>query len=161
MRSVIFICTGNMCRSPMAEGILKSKLKALGRADISVTSMGIHAPQNEKASPDGIAVCAENNIDIAAHRSRPLHFDELKAADLIFTMETFHSDFIRTFVPQIGEKLCLFSVWPAQGDGKKERGIPDPIGGNRNDYRKTFQLIDSHMDRVMPFLLAECTKTGC
>jgi glycine hydroxymethyltransferase len=159
--SVIFVCTGNMCRSPMAEGILKSKLKEIGRDDIAVSSMGIHAPAGEKASPDGIAVCAENSIDISTHQTRPLLFDELKSADLVFTMEGFQSDFIRTFFPQIADKLFLFAAWPSEGKEKKAQFIPDPIGGNRNDYRRTFQLITSHVDRIMPFLLAEFALTGC
>ena len=139
----------------MAEGILKSKLKEMGRSDIAVSSMGIHAPEGQKASADGVAVCAEKNIDISAHETRPLHFDELKSADLVLVMESFQSDFIRTFVPQIAEKLYLFSVWPGSDNNKKGAFIPDPIGGSRGDYQKAFSLINSHVDRILPFLLAE------
>ena len=144
----------------MAEGILRGKLKEIGRTDIAVSSMGIHAPRGEKASPDGIAVCAENSIDISAHQTRPLLFDELKAADLVFTMESFQSDFIRTFLPQVVDKLFLFAAWPAAEKGRRDHFIPDPIGGNRNDYRKTYRLITSHVERILPFLLAEFVPTN-
>lgn len=112
MYNVIFVCTGNMCRSPMAEGILKSKLAGLGRAGIAVASMGIHAPQHRNASPEAVAACAGEGVDISRHVSRQLVFDELKAADFIFVMESFHRDYIRTFVPQAADRIRLLASWP-------------------------------------------------
>jgi protein-tyrosine-phosphatase len=153
VHTIIFICTGNMCRSPMAEGILRSKLTELGRNDVAVSSMGIHAPRHQKASPDSIVACAEYDVDISEHISRQLVFDELQAADFIFVMENFHREYIRTFVPQASDRLFLLDGWP--GNGKNAHGIPDPIGGKPKDYQRTFALISSHIDRILPFLLAE------
>jgi protein-tyrosine-phosphatase len=68
-------------------------------------------------------------------------------------METYQRDFIRTFVPQVAENLFLLGAWP--GKEKKEHNIPDPIGGTLKDYKKTFDLLSSHIDRIMPYLLAE------
>jgi len=151
--SVVMICTGNLCRSPMAEGIMRRKAGLLGRADIIVSSMGIHARENQNATSDAILVCKENMVDIAGHQSRPLVFEELRGADVIFVMEPFHGHFIRTFVPQAAEKPGLLAVWPAKD--KKEQSVPDPINRKQNEYRKTYKLIESHIDRIMPFLLAE------
>jgi protein-tyrosine-phosphatase len=151
--SVVFICTGNMCRSPMAEGILKKRLAEIGRTDITVSSMGIHAPQGQKASADAVAVSAQHGIDLSEHGSRQLIFDELKTADFIFVMEKYHKEFIRTFVPQIEEKIGLLGAWP--GKEKKEHGIPDPIGGKLKEYEKTYETLNRQIERMLPFLLAE------
>jgi protein-tyrosine-phosphatase len=152
------ICTGNLCRSPMAEGILKRKVALQNRTDIRVSSMGIHARENQNATSDAILVCREHLIDISGHQSRPLVFDELRGADIIFVMEKFHSNFIRTFVPQAAEKLALLALWPAKDS--KESAVPDPINGKTKEYRKIFKLIESHIDRIMPFLLAEFVPNG-
>ena len=137
----------------MAEGIMKNRIAGIGRTDIAVSSMGIHAPQDATASKDAVVVCSEHGIDIAGHKSRPLVFDELKTADFLFVMESYHRDFIRTFVPQVAGNLFLMGSWP--GKEKKEHNIPDPIGGTHKDYLKTFNLLASHVDRILPFLLAE------
>jgi protein-tyrosine phosphatase len=153
LHSVIMVCTGNLCRSPMAEGILKRKVALMNRNDIKVSSMGIHARENQNATSNAIEVCRENLIDITGHQSRPLVFEELRAADIVFVMEKFHNNFIRTFVPQAAEKVALLAGWPSMDS--KEHSVPDPINGKINEYRKTFKLIEFHIDRVMPFLLAE------
>ncbi|MCU0609483.1 MAG: hypothetical protein MUF22_06940 [Chitinispirillaceae bacterium] len=139
----------------MAEGILRHRLHGIGRNDITVSSMGIHGQDGKSATNEGVAVCAENSIDISGHLARPLHFDELKSAGLIFVMEPVQKEYIRTFVPSIEERLSLFAVWPAEPQNKKSSTIPDPVGGSLADYRKTFTLISSHMERILPFLLAQ------
>jgi protein-tyrosine-phosphatase len=137
----------------MAEAILKARVNEAGRDDITVSSMGIHAPKDQKASAEAVTVCAHHGIDLSSHTSRQLVFDELRTADFIFTMERYHKEYIRTFVPQTGEKLSLLASWP--GKEKKDHGIPDPIGGTIADYEKSYKLIESQVDRILPFLLAE------
>ncbi|MBN2037006.1 MAG: hypothetical protein JW768_09720 [Chitinispirillaceae bacterium] len=136
----------------MAEGILKQRLAECGRNDMAVSSMGIHAPKEQKASADAVVVCSRHTIDISQHLSRQLVFDELKNADFIFAMERYHKDFIRTFVPQVQDKLALLGAWP--GKEKKEHDISDPMGGGLKEYEKSFERIASQIDRIMPFLLA-------
>jgi protein-tyrosine-phosphatase len=137
----------------MAEGILKNKVASLGRTDFKITSMGIHAREKQTATSFAIIVCKEHQIDISGHLSRGLVFDELREADIIFVMEKFQLNFITTFVPQAAEKLALLALWPAKES--KEHAVPDPINTGIREYRKTFTLIESHIDRIMPYLLAE------
>jgi protein-tyrosine-phosphatase len=137
----------------MAEGILKKKCAEMGRTDIAVSSMGIHAPLGQKASADGAAVCARHGVDLSGHLSRQMVFDELKSADFIFVMENYHREYIRTFVPHLEGTVALLTVWP--GKEKKDHGIPDPIGGTIKNYEKTWEILSVHIERIFPFLLAD------
>ncbi len=137
----------------MAEGILKARLHDLGRNGISVSSMGIHAPEGCRASPNAVAVCAEHTIDLAGHRSRQLAYDELKTADFIFVMEHFQREYLSTFVPRASDRTFLLAAWPGTENGR--RSIPDPVGGTADEYRKIFGLIAGHIERILPFILAE------
>lgn len=135
----------------MAEGILKSRLKELGREDIVASSMGTHGMRGEEATGYAVTICAEHSIDISAHRSRPLIPEELKTADLIFTMEPVQKDYIHFFFPQVSDRTFLFGSWP---DKETKKGmIKDPVGGTYDQYNKTFKIISDHVDRTLPIIL--------
>jgi len=151
--SIIFICTANMCRSPMAEGILKHRLSELAREDILVSSMGTHAVEGNPATELAINVCRQNNIDISSHKSRHLIAEELAKSDLIFVMEPIHKEFLHVFFPQVYQQTFLLGCWP----GKESRKgiIKDPVGGEFEIYQKAFQSLKNHIDRIIPFILAK------
>ncbi len=142
-----------MCRSPIAEGILKNKLSALTRGDILVSSMGIHGIEGKPATEMAVDVCRQNNIDISTHRSRPLIAEELAKGDLIFVMEPVHKEFLHLFFPRVVQQTFLLGCWP----GKENRKgiIKDPVGGKFDTYRKTFQTMQYHVERIIPFILAK------
>jgi protein-tyrosine-phosphatase len=151
MIEIIFVCTGNICRSPMAEGLLNHKWHLAGRDDLLVSSMGTHGLDNHPATEPAQQVCLENGFDISSHRSRPLAGEDLQSSDLIFCMEPIHTEFIGTFFPWYRNRVFLLGAWP----GKKTRKspVPDPMGGEIELYRKIFKLIDGHMERILPKLL--------
>jgi len=155
--SIIFICTANMCRSPIAEGILKHRLSELAREDILVSSMGTHGIDGNSATELAIEVCRQNNIDISSHKSRHLISEELAGSDLIFVMEPIHKEFLRVFFPQVYQQTFLLGCWP----GKESRKgiIKDPVGGKSDIYQKVFQSLSFHINRIIPFILARFPRT--
>jgi len=151
MAAIIFICNANMCRSPMAEGILKKRFLQNGFSHVDVASMGIHAQEGNSATEFAITVCREASIDIETHRSRPLDPDELKKSHLIFTMESIQVDFIDLFFPQVSDRIFMLGTWPERK--RKKADIPDPVGRSINAYRKTFQHLEERIGFLMPDLL--------
>ncbi|MFP4416216.1 MAG: hypothetical protein ACLFSB_02995 [Chitinispirillaceae bacterium] len=151
MLLVVFVCTGNICRSPMAEGILRYRWGQEKRDDLRVSSMGIHGLDLQPPSKLSAQLCAEHGIDISSHRSRPLVFDELNEADFIFTMDFVQQEFIQMFFPALRQKVYLLGAWPDK-PGRKNV-IKDPIGGSAKVYQKTFESISYHIQRILPELL--------
>ncbi|HDI59513.1 MAG TPA: low molecular weight protein arginine phosphatase, partial [Desulfobacteraceae bacterium] len=152
MPRIVFVCTGNICRSPMAEGILRARWREAGRTGLVVSSMGTHGLDHFPAEPLARQVCRENGVDIEAHRSRSLVGDELRTADLVLCMEPAQRRFVQTFFPWIKERIGLLAAWPEKGRG--DSVIADPMGADVSVFREVFGRIDNHLERILPKLLA-------
>ncbi|UCD31898.1 MAG: hypothetical protein JSW04_02335 [Desulfobacterales bacterium] len=151
MQKITFVCTGNICRSPMAEGILKHQYKEMGRNDLMVSSMGIHGLTGSPAVDYAQDVCEELGIDISSHVARPIIGEELQEADLILCMEPVHTKFLQTFFPWHRNKIFLLGAWPK--NKARKSSIQDPMGGSIQDFRRIFNIIQGHIDRILPLLL--------
>lgn len=151
MLKIIFVCTGNICRSPMAEGILRHRCKEMGRNDLVVSSMGIHGLTDSPAVDYAQDACEEEGIDISFHIARPIIGEELQGADLILCMEPIHTKFLQTFFPWQRNKIYLLGAWPKEKARKS--AIQDPMGGPIEDFRRAFNIIQNHIDRILPLLL--------
>lgn len=129
--NVIFVCTGNTCRSPMAEYYLKSK----NLNNINVSSRGFSS--SEPANPNSIAVMQEYGIDISAHISQSITVDEIKTADAIICMTESHKQLLITACGKNTKILVLGN------------GIPDPFGCDIDTYRKCRDQIFLGIDNLI------------
>ena len=147
IRSVLFVCTGNSCRSVIAEGFFKKMLKGLGR-EINVSSAGTSAfPMG--ATDETLKVLAEEGVDMKAHRSRCVTKPMLEEADVIFVMQSAHRDFLNAMLPHISAKIFLLSdFYPEQEKVRREGGIPDPIGRGFSFYKTTAAMIRKCLEAV-------------
>jgi len=150
MLNIVFVCTGNICRSPMAEGFLRHKWLEIERRDLNVSSMGTHGLDNAPPTEYAQAVCMEHGFDISFHRSRFLVGDELQKAELIFCMEPAHKQFVQTFFPWHRDRVFLLGAWPEKETRKSS--IPDPMGRDYEYYQRIFGMIRDHIERIIPLL---------
>lgn len=135
---IVFVCTGNTCRSPMAEAILASK----EIEGVEVRSAGVFAG-NSPISPNAGAVLEEQGIEFD-HTSRPLSTEELEWADIILTMTLSHKQLIRQQHAQVSGKLFTLKEYVT---GSAE-DVSDPYGGSYSVYQQTFSELQELIDRL-------------
>lgn len=132
MKTILFVCTGNTCRSPMAVGLVK---KALGkRRNIKIKSAGVIAPNGLHASGNAIGVMEELDVDISRHRTQPLTKALIAEADLVFVMTQIHKLEVINLLERPGKEVYLIREF----DPKAHQGnldVPDPIGKPISIYR--------------------------
>lgn len=134
---LLFVCTGNTCRSPMAEGIYNAKAVPLGLT--AAESAGILAIPGDPATPHAITAAAGYGADISAHRARPVTAELLASCDLVLCMTPSHLTALRAQFPDYASKYRLLDA----------HSIPDPYGGDLACYRRTAAAIDA---AIAPYL---------
>jgi len=149
---VLFVCTGNSCRSPMAEGILKDLLEKEGVEDVVVESAGTMAPSGMSPTNFAVLTMVEMGIDISSHKAQPLTEAMVKEADLILVMERVHQHFIEHFLPSARDKVFLLKTFGKE-DVEGNMEIDDPIGGDLDFYRMCGQILKREIERILPLIL--------
>ena len=148
-RRIVFVCTGNTCRSPMAEGLFKRRLAdrlgcgvdELPDRGFVIASAGIAAGSGDAAAPESAAAMREYGVDLTAHRSRPATADLIARADDVIVMTRSHLLTVAGKYPVLGGALRL--LCGSAGD------LDDPIGAGADVYRACATTIRHHVDRLI------------
>jgi glycine hydroxymethyltransferase len=148
MKTILFVCTGNICRSPMAEGLFRHAVR--GR-DFKVLSAGVGAVDGQPASDHAVRALKDINIDISKHRSRHLTAELVQQADYIFGMTHSHVDAITLLYPQAAEKTFLLREFDETLDAY-ENDISDPIGGSYEVYLNCRDQIEQGIASMLNFI---------
>ncbi len=149
MKTVLFVCTGNVCRSPMAEGLFEHAVR--GRGAYRVLSAGVGAVDGQPASEYAVRALRELGLDISPHRSRHLTADVVAQANYIFGMTHSHVDAIMLLYPQAAEKTFLLREFDETLDAF-ENDISDPIGGSYEVYRNCRDQIEQGIASMLKFI---------
>ncbi|MBI3990811.1 MAG: threonylcarbamoyl-AMP synthase [Candidatus Omnitrophica bacterium] len=149
IKNILLVCTGNSCRSVMAEGLFKALLK--DRIDCTFTSAGIFAIPGLPPTQGAEIVMREIGVDVSRHRSRLLNLDMVAKADLILAMTEMHKEHIEQTYPEYKHKVFLISEY---GNLQKPGfvDIPDPVGKPLEVYEECLRILREHVERVVKLL---------
>jgi RpiB/LacA/LacB family sugar-phosphate isomerase len=149
MKTILFICTGNVCRSPMAEALFRRATE--GRGDFRVLSAGLGAVDGQPPTQHSVSAMRELGVDISAQRSRALTVNLLQQADYIFGMTHSHVDTVGLLYPAAAEKTFLLREFDESLD-PFEKDISDPIGGSYEVYVGCREQIEQGIASLLKFM---------
>ena len=148
---ILFVCSGNTCRSPLAAAIMNARLaKAAPPTTVSAESAGTSAWDGAPASEGSYLIALERGLDLSAHRARMLTSDIVQRADLVLAMSPAHAD----RATSLGGARKTFTLTEFAGDVDGDPEISDPMGGDVADYRATADRLESLIARVVERLHA-------
>ena len=148
---ILFVCTGNTCRSPMAEGALRSLLEQERPGKFEVVSAGTIGASGYPATMYAVEAAKIRGGDISNHQSQPLTSQLVESVDLIFGMTSSHVAEVLRLADDAQGKTYLFKNFP--DTNRHGEGVDDPIGQSLERYNETFLEISEYLDRQLDYIV--------
>lgn len=156
LKTILFVCTANICRSPMAAGIMRHRLAAQGLTDrVRVLSAGVWAEEGYGASMNAIIVLGQRSIDLTDHASQRVTPTLLNEAAIILVMEEAHRRSLFYLAPQHLSKIYLLTE---MAGGHED--VADPYGGPLQDYGETADYLEQLIEIGLPNILKRLQVQG-
>jgi protein-tyrosine-phosphatase len=153
-KHVLFVCTGNTCRSPMAEALLRHAVS--GRDDFFVSSAGVAASKSTSASPETLAVLKKRGVALDGFKSRPVSASVLSAASHVFAMTEGHLAALEARFPEHADKFFLLREFSGITDKRNGIDVPDPIGMGLPAYEEVAKVFEAAIPSIIAYVDAEC-----
>jgi protein-tyrosine-phosphatase len=148
---ILFVCTGNTCRSPLAEAIARKIAIDRGLSDPEVASAGTSAWDGAAASDGALLVGMEHGLDLSHHRAQLLSRELVASSDVVLAMGPHHLERVQA----LGGTNNAYTLAGYASHGKNERAISDPVGAELSVYRATYQELEREIRRALDRLTAD------